>query len=306
VADAAISQVMGMLDAGSKKGPPPVGLRMYGTYTGTGGLEIEFQPESAVVGCGDAVLAMPYAVERKENQIRIDIQGPVGPVVLTLGADGKLSGSGQVQVNGKRRSASCALGVLVAGETGAGGGVGSKGGANPAKGNVAGTSPARAPASASKPAGGSAPAAPMATANAPTGNAVLAIAGVFDVQAGTPNPSAGHTYMLLRDSYAAALVKGGFQVPAGLTPAKATALACANRSPDCQTAGAALNADGAAGVRMDASGKATFPGVPAGSYHLIGSVHYNNQFLYWDIPVQLKAGANSLRLDPSNAMDADH
>jgi hypothetical protein len=58
-------------------------------------------------------------------------------------------------------------------------------------------------------------------------------------------------------------------------------------------------------VRADAAGKATFPDVPAGSYFLIGSVRYNNQFLYWDLSVELKAGANSITLDTSSAKPAD-
>jgi hypothetical protein len=69
---------------------------MNGTYTGPGGLESEFQPDSAAVRCGDAVLAMPYTVERKENQITVNIKDAVTPVALTLGGDGKLSGSGQI------------------------------------------------------------------------------------------------------------------------------------------------------------------------------------------------------------------
>jgi hypothetical protein len=303
--DAALYQVMGMLDSSSKKGPLPIGLRMNGTYAGPGGLEIEFQPDSAEIQCGDVVLAMPYAVERKENQIVVNIKDAAAPVALTLGADGKLSGSGQIQVNGRRGSRSCPLGALAANEAGGGGAGGSKSSsaaANPA----ATTAPSSSsPATTAKSATGSAPAQPAATPNAPTGNAVLSIAGKFELPAGAANPIVGHTFVLLRDNYETTLAKGGFQIPAGMTPAKATAQACANKAPDCQTAAAAINADSAAGVRMDATGKATFPGVPAGSYFLIGSVRYNNQFLYWDLPVELKAGANSITLDPSNAKPAD-
>jgi hypothetical protein len=306
--DAALYQVMGMLDSSSKKGPLPIGLRMNGTYAGSGGLEIEFQPDSAEIQCGDAVLAMPYAVERKENQIVVNIKDAAAPVALTLGADGKLSGSGQIQVIGRRGSRSCPLGVLAANEAGAGGAAGAKSSVAAAKPTATAAPSSSTPATNSKSATGSAGSAatqPAATPNAPTGNALLSIAGKFDLPAGAPNPIVGHTFVLLRDNYETTLAKGGFQIPAGMTPAKATAQACANKAPDCQTAAAAINANSAAGVRMDATGKAAFPGVPAGSYFLIGSMRYNNQFLYWDLPVELKAGANSITLDPSNAKPAD-
>jgi hypothetical protein len=115
------------------------------------------------------------------------------------------------------------LGVLAANEAGAGGAAG-------AKSSTAAAKPAAATApSSSSPA---APAQPAATPNAPTGNAVLSIAGKFELPAGAPNPIVGHTFVLLRDNYETMLAKGGFQIPAGMTPAKATALACANKAPD--------------------------------------------------------------------------
>jgi hypothetical protein len=268
-------------------------------------LEIEFQPDSAEVQCGNAVLAMPYQVEREENQLVVNIEDAASPVALTLGADGRLNGSGQIQVHGRRGSASCALGVLAASEAGGGSIAAAKSSAAPTKTGV--TPSPTPPAGAKTTAGpaGSAAGPAAAVPNAVTRNAVLAIAAKFELPAGAPNPIAGHSFVLLRDDYATALSKGGFQVPAGLTPAKATALACANRSPDCQKAGDAINTDMAAGVRMDANGKATFPGVAEGSYFLIGSVRYNNQFIYWDLPVELKNGANFITLGPGNAKPAD-
>ena len=54
-------------------------------------------------------------------------------------------------------------------------------------------------------------------------------------------------------------------------------------------------------VRADANGRGTFPGVPAGVYYLMISTRYNNQPLAWDRAIELKAGANSVTLDLSNA-----
>lgn len=306
VQDVAMQSAMHMLDSSSSQAPPPVGLRINGTYPGTGGLEIEFQPDSAEVQCGQAVLAIPYVVEHKENQILVDIKDPAGPVVLTLGAAGKqLSGSGQIQVHGRTHSASCALGVLTASDPGAGAAAPTKTATAPPAGSAA-TPAASVPANSATHGAPPSPALPMATPTAPTGNAVLTIVGTFAAQPGAPNPVAGHPFALLRVSYTDALTSGGFPVPAGMTPVKATALACYQRTPNCQTAIAAVNAQTAAQVRVDASGKATFPGVPPGNYFLVGNVLYNKQPLYFDFPVQLKAGANTVNLDQSNAKPADH
>jgi len=57
----------------------------------------------------------------------------------------------------------------------------------------------------------------------------------------------------------------------------------------------------AAVVRIDPSGKATFLGVPAGSYYVFGTTHSNHVALSWDVRVDLKSGTNSLVLDQKNA-----
>jgi|SRR5271170_5121898 len=54
-------------------------------------------------------------------------------------------------------------------------------------------------------------------------------------------------------------------------------------------------------VKIDASGKATFLGVPAGSYYIFGTTHANHLALSWDVRVDLKSGTNSLVLDQKNA-----
>jgi len=107
--------------------------------------------------------------------------------------------------------------------------------------------------------------------------------------------------VLLRDSYTNLLAWAGVPVPAGTSPYKVMGQACANRTPDCQKIMAAVNAAAASAARADANGKATFPGVAAGTYYLMISARYNNQPMVWDFPVQLKAGENSLTLDQANA-----
>ncbi len=86
-----------------------------------------------------------------------------------------------------------------------------------------------------------------------------------------------------------------------MSAVKAYGTACANRTPDCQQFGAVWKADAISAARADATGKAILPGVPAGTYYLAISVRYNNQPIIWDMKVNLKAGVNSVTLDPRNA-----
>jgi hypothetical protein len=119
--------------------------------------------------------------------------------------------------------------------------------------------------------------------------------------AGAQNPLAGHPYVLLRDSYANALAKGGVSVPAGTSAYKFAGIACGTHTPDCPKINEAIKASAASSVRADANGAGTFPGVPPGTYYLMIATRYNNQALVWGQAVQLKAGANSITLDQSNA-----
>ncbi|MFI5058344.1 MAG: hypothetical protein ACHQLQ_09160 [Candidatus Acidiferrales bacterium] len=116
------------------------------------------------------------------------------------------------------------------------------------------------------------------------------------------NPLAGRALVLLKDSFDSVLAKSGFPVPAGMAPFKAITIACSNRTPDCQKAAGAINAESVSGVRTDATGKATFPGVTPGTYYLMGSTFANGQMLLWNVKVELRAGANSIALDQRNAM----
>ena len=120
--------------------------------------------------------------------------------------------------------------------------------------------------------------------------------------AGAANPLAGHPYVLMRDSYAGALNKGGVAVPQGMSPYKFLGVACANRTPECQKSIDAIKASSVSSIRADGKGSATFPGVPPGTYYLMISTRYNNQALVWGQAVQLRAGVNSMTLDLSNAV----
>ena len=304
---------------GGDKGPPtPPGIRMKGIYAAMGtGFSVQFFPESAVLGCGpDAARAYPYSVVADGGKAVVEIAAPDHPLKLTLAGDGSLEpGSAEAyQVHGRvvtgqgendeftfaPMEQTCNLGRLTASKT------------IPASGGTAGTAVAAgggAGAGAAGAAGGgvaavagSAGGGRLSSVNAPTGNAVLTIVSGFPAQAGVMNPLAGHPYVLLRDDYDGAIRKAGIAIPAGMTGQKYVGSVCAARTPECQKALAAVSADAATAMRADANGKAALPGVPPGKYYLMISAQYNKQVLTWGFAVELKAGANTVTLDPNNAV----
>ena len=141
----------------------------------------------------------------------------------------------------------------------------------------------------------------LSVPEAPLGNATLSIVSGFPKEAGAPNPLGGRPYVILRDSYADVVAKAGISVPVGMSAYKYVGIACGTRTPECQKVMDAIKANAASAVRADANGSGTFPDVPPGSYYLMISTRYKNQALAWGQVVQLKAGQNSMTLDPSNA-----
>jgi uncharacterized membrane protein len=139
------------------------------------------------------------------------------------------------------------------------------------------------------------------TPNAPTGNAVLVVTSGLAPQPGGQNPLAGHTFVLLNQSYENVLAGAGIQAPAGVSPVKGFLAACTNHQPACQVGVAATNSSTVSGTKADASGKAQLPGVPPGTYYFFCLGGYNNHLLKWDFQVQLKPGTNSVTLDEHNA-----
>jgi hypothetical protein len=291
-----------MFSDGDKGPPTPSGIRMNGIYAASTGFSVQFFPESAILGCGpDAARAYPYTVEADGTKAVVKINAPDHPLNLTFASDGVLDpgGAGPYQVHGRivtgqndndaftfaPMEQTCNLAVLAPSKT------------IPSGGGTAATMVA----SAGTPATGTASGGSLSTPQAPLGNATLSIVSGFPAQPGTPNPLAGRPYVLLRDSYADALAKGGVSVPPGMSPYKYVGNTCATRTPDCQKVLDAIKVSAASAVRADANGSGTFPGVAPGTYFLMISTRYNNQPLIWGQTVQLKPGANSISLALANA-----
>jgi hypothetical protein len=288
---------------GGDKGPPtPPGIRMHGIFAASSGFSVQFFPESVILGCGpDVARAYPYTVVADGSKAVIQIAAPDHPLSLTFAPDGSLDpgASGPYQVHGRTvagqnddgdftfapREQTCNLARLTSSKT-----IPSAGGtAATMTSSSAATSPSAGTPTISMP-------------DAPLGNAVLTIVSGFPAQPNVANQFGGYPYVLLRASFRDAVNNSGVQVPSGMSAIMAYGAACRDRTPDCQKFGAVWKADAISAARADANGKAILPGVPPGTYYLAISTRYNNQPIVWDMKVDLKAGANSVTLDPRNAV----
>ncbi|HEY6128819.1 MAG TPA: hypothetical protein VIW23_11605 [Candidatus Acidoferrum sp.] len=148
-------------------------------------------------------------------------------------------------------------------------------------------------------------AAAVSSAGVPGNTAVVSINSGFPTQSGTPNPAGNHGFYLLKEDVETAIRKGGFRAPAGIPELKAMNTACEKKTPDCNTAVAAIIADSATAVKTNAEGKATLPAVPPGVYYLFGIGQYEGKPLVWNVKVEAKAGANSVTLDQRNGTKID-
>ncbi|MGA3210991.1 MAG: hypothetical protein ABSD20_06760 [Terriglobales bacterium] len=101
---------------GEKAPPTPPGLRMHGAYVAPTGFSVEFFPESAILGCGEAARAYPYSIQASGGQatVRIDAPAPGHPLVMALKPDNSLDpGSGPYEVPGRRITGQSANGDFV-------------------------------------------------------------------------------------------------------------------------------------------------------------------------------------------------
>ena len=120
----ALTQVIGSKTSKSANTAP--GLRLNGTYAAPGGLKIEFRADSATLACGEALNSEGYAVVPEGGQLVVKFQNNTGPLSLVLEPNGTLTGSGSIEVAGRKaiksddgrsvdflpRNARCTLGTL--------------------------------------------------------------------------------------------------------------------------------------------------------------------------------------------------
>ena len=119
----ALTELLGSKPSKSANTTP--GLRLNGTYAAQGGLKIEFRDDSATLECGESFNSEAYAVTSESGQLVIRFQNSTGPLSLVLQPNGALTGSGDVDVAGRRaiqadsgameylpRNARCSLGTL--------------------------------------------------------------------------------------------------------------------------------------------------------------------------------------------------
>jgi hypothetical protein len=118
-------------------------------------------------------------------------------------------------------------------------------------------------------------------------------------------PLAGGHLLILRHSVDVALAKGGVIASAGGSPMKTWHIACETQAPACPLGRQALIADSAGIFTTDSGGRGQTQPIPAGHYYVFGAIRVDNRPMIWNVPVDLKAGPNSMTLDRRNASPVD-
>lgn len=291
--------------------PTPAGLRMSGEYGSETAFDLEFRPEGVVVGCREAAVLRPYSVQAQGANAVITIQNGGSPFSVTVGADGRLNGTGTVRVDGRvvsgkgadgqlafaPRSASCELGVLP-----------------PAAQQLSeaeqGAAAARAslgqPTTAASQAatGALGPAATAMTMPIAGSGAVFQVENGLPSAAGLPNPLAGQLLMLLDAPLDRIVKEAGVTAAAGVTADRALEQSCTTVAgeSDCGKLVKALTAHQVATLRPDQGGTAQSPELPVGrTYYLFGAVITGGKKFTWHLPLLAKAGWTKVILGPANA-----
>ena len=285
----AIGSVMGILGGSDQDAPKPTpaGLRMGGEYGTQAALDIEFRPEGAILGCGPVAVLKPYSVAFQGGRVVVSIANGASPLALAVGADGRLSGSGSVKVDGRQatgtsgnggltyvpRSATCPVGVIAP--------VGAEQGAAGAR-------------------------APGATPAASTGNGpAFQIVGGLPAPAAGGNALAGAALLLMDVSLDNVLKEAGVAVPAGTSAPKALEQTCNGMAGEanCAKIVQALGGHTVAQLKPDANGIANTPDLTAGkTYYLFGSAVSQGRKVTWHLPLKATAGWTKVVLSAGNAV----
>ena len=146
-------------------------------------------------------------------------------------------------------------------------------------------------------------AAANASANAAT-QAVLTLKAGSN-EAGRFVPLMQNQVWVLRAPAEKALVDAGMKAPANGNAMQTLVRACSVQAPQCQTGMRAIQAGAVSRVTTDASGQAQTQALPVGRYYVFSTAMYKQRPMFWQVPVDLRAGQNAVALDLSNAHTVD-
>jgi len=261
---------------------------MGGEYGTQAALDIEFRPEGAVLGCGPVAGLKPYTVAIQGGRVVVNIANGASPLALAVGADGKLSGSGTVRVDGRQatgtnpdgslayvpRSATCPVGVIA---------------------------PAHAQLSEAEQ---GAAAARGATSAAPTGNGpAFQIVGGLPAPAFGGNALAGAALLLMDVSLDNVLKEAAVAVPAGSSAPRVLEQTCNGVAgqANCARIVQSLGRHTVAQLKPDANGIANTPDLTVGNtYYLFGSAVSQGKKVTWHLALKAAAGWTKVVLATAN------
>lgn len=123
----------------------------------------------------------------------------------------------------------------------------------------------------------------------------------FSVGAGSGPLARAHVW-ITREDPAQALVRAGFPGVDTRSPLNALWTNCAVPM-SCSMALRAIGERAVATATTDADGVARMPAPEAGRYYVVAMAPYQTKAIVWAMPVELKAGAGAVRLDPTNGRE---
>jgi hypothetical protein len=267
-----------------EKAWPEPGLRMHGTFQSQSGLSLEFHEDSVIVGCGQALAAKSYAIRNSGAQPLVTIDNESSPITLTLDSDLSLSGSGSVRINGHAfvgeragsdsmfapASGTCTIGRLVSNST-----------------QVRATEPQTSTPSTN-------------TAPRPSTNTTLMISSGPRVA----SLLAGKTLVVSGDSLENVLARAGVSPEPRRSRISTWLHACetSKGSAMCEQGSNEGRKYYVNAVKLDGNGSVLFRNVPdSGTLYVF--VRTKDQM--WNLKVDLKPGANAIKLDESNMTPID-
>ena len=282
----AMASVMSVLGGSDAPKPTPAGLRMGGEYGTQAALDIEFRPEGAVLGCGPVAALKPYTVTFQGGRVMVNIANGTSPLSLALGADGRLTGSGSVKVDGRQatgvgqgggltyvpRSATCPVGALA---------------------------PAGAAAAPGQPAPGAASAA--SSGNGPA----FQIVGGLPAPASGGNALAGAALLLMDVPLDNVLKEAGVAMPAGTSAPRVLEQTCNGVAgqASCAKIVQAMGGHTVAQLKADPNGTVSTPTLVAGkTYYLFGSAVSQGRKVTWHLPLKAQPGWTKVVLSAGNAV----